>query len=126
MAKISKRSLSDVHKQERGWGREHWIENLPEYCGKILVIDPGKRGSLHFHKNKKETMFVENGILNLRLIDTETAQEYVEILNTGDSILIEPGQPHQIINGSTVSSLILIEFSTFHEENDSKRLQKGD
>jgi len=118
--------MTEVHYQPRGWGGEYWIENLPEYCGKVLVIEPGKRGSLHFHKKKKETMMVSEGTLNLRMIDTDTAQEYTVELTTGDSILIEPGQPHQIINSSFDDRLVVIEFSTTHEEDDSRRLQKGD
>lgn len=125
MARIKRRSISDVHFQARGWGREYWIENIQEYCGKILVVDPQKRGSLHFHKNKKETMLVQSGVLKLRLIDTDSGSEYFEVLHPGDSILIPPCQPHQIIN-DTHDELRIIEFSTFHEEEDSKRLQKGD
>lgn len=125
MAKIEKRKLNEVHYQKRGWGCEYWIENISEYCGKILVVDPGKKGSLHFHKNKKETMLVKSGVLKLRLIDTDLGSEYEVVLMEGDSILIPPGQPHQIING-TNTLLEVIEFSTFHEEDDSKRLQKGD
>ncbi len=126
MAEVKKRSLYQVHHQQRGWGKEIWIENIPEYCGKILLVDPMKRGSLHFHFNKKETMFVESGNATIRFIDTETAKEYFVDLFEGDSILIEPGQPHQIINNHSTNVLRLFEFSTIHSETDSKRLVKGD
>jgi mannose-6-phosphate isomerase-like protein (cupin superfamily) len=125
MAIVKKRLESDLHHQQRGWGEEIWIENLSEYCGKILLVDVGKRGSLHFHFNKKETMWVELGQATIRFIDTDTAKEYHVILNQNESILIEPGQPHQIINSGSCT-LRLFEFSTLHEETDSKRLQKGD
>jgi mannose-6-phosphate isomerase-like protein (cupin superfamily) len=126
MARISKRTLAERHIQARGWGREHWIENLPEYCGKILVIDPGKRGSFHFHQNKMETMLVIKGAMRLRLLDTDTAEEYFQVLIENESILLKPGQPHQIINDYSDEELVVIEFSTIHEETDSKRIQKGD
>ncbi len=126
MARITKRTLADRHQQDRGWGREHWIENMPEYCGKILVVKPAKRGSLHFHHNKKETMLVISGAMRIRLVDTETAEEYEQILFKDESILIEQGQPHQICNLMDTEDLVLVEFSTIHEETDSKRLQKGD
>lgn len=126
MARLTKRALNDVHKQDRGWGREHWIENIPEYCGKILVINPGKKGSLHFHVNKKETMLVNSGRMLLRLIDADTAQEYFLEFGPGDSVLIPQAQAHQIINPDQETELVLIEFSTIHEESDSRRLQKGD
>ncbi len=125
MAKVMKCGVEKLHHQKRGWGEEIWIENIPEYCGKILLVDVGKRGSLHFHFNKKETMWVEAGQATIRFIDTVTAEDYSVVLDPGDSLLIEPGQPHQIINtGEGV--LRLFEFSTKHEESDSKRIQKGD
>jgi mannose-6-phosphate isomerase-like protein (cupin superfamily) len=126
MARVKKRSERDLHHQARGWGHEVWIENIPEYCGKILLVDPSKRGSLHFHRVKKETMFVESGQARIRFIDTDTAQEYFVDLEPGDSVLIEPGQPHQIINPNPHQTLRLFEFSTEHHEEDSRRIQKGD
>lgn len=114
-----------MHHQTRGWGHELWIENRSDYCGKILFVEVGKRGSLHFHLKKTETMYVEQGSAKLRMIDTDTAQEYFVELGQGDSILIEPGQPHQIINDG-FETLRLFEFSTTHFEDDSRRLQKGD
>jgi mannose-6-phosphate isomerase-like protein (cupin superfamily) len=126
MARITKRTLGDVHFAPRGWGHEYWIENRPDYCGKILVIAPGKRGSLHFHVKKTETMLVTRGAMILRLIDPETAQEYEQVLGQNDSILIPAGQVHQIINANTDQRLELIEFSTQHFEDDSRRVQKGD
>lgn len=123
MAKIEKKTLSVTYCKQRNWGWEYWVENLPEYCGKILHIINGCRGSLHFHINKLETMLLNFGKVQLRLIDTETAEEYFVELNPGDSIKIPRGQPHQII---ALEESEIIEFSTFHDENDSKRLQKSD
>lgn len=126
MAKLIKRAERELHHQPRGWGEEIWIENCPEYCGKILLVEPGKRGSLHFHRQKKETMYVESGRAEIKYIDTDSAQEYILELGPGDSILIEPGQPHQIHNPSETEVLRLFEFSTVHREDDSRRLRKGD
>lgn len=123
MARVTKRSIEQVHHQPRGWGAEFWIENLPDYCGKILVILKGKRGSLHFHMDKLETMLLVEGRVNLRMIDPADGQEYFVELEKGDSILIPRGQVHQIIG---VESSKIIEFSTTHEESDSYRVQKGD
>ena len=126
MARLTKRFPMEHHIQPRGWGHERWIENLPEYCGKQLVIDPGKRGSLHFHVNKTETMWVTSGTMTIRLVDTDTGEEYPLILAVGDSLLLRPGQPHQICNEDPDNPLVLIEFSTTHEETDSRRVRKGD
>ena len=37
------------------WGYEIWIENNEKYCGKHLHVVPGKKCSVHYHKDKKET-----------------------------------------------------------------------
>lgn len=123
MAQLKKRTTDDVHFQKRGWGWEKWIENMPEYCGKILHINKGKKGSLHFHMNKMETMLLTMGSVCLMFIDPDTAAEYFVYLDVGDSILIPRGQVHQII---AIEESEIIEFSTIHEETDSHRVRKGD
>jgi len=123
MAQLKKKTLGETYRHERGWGYEIWIENLPEYCGKILHLYKGKKGSLHFHINKLETMHLRNGEIQLRFIDPEKGTEYTVDLHPGDSIQIPRGQPHQII---AIEDSDLFEFSTLHEENDSHRIQKGD
>lgn len=125
MAQIEKRGEHQVYRHDRGWGYELWYENLPEYCGKRLVIFPGKKGSFHFHVKKLETMLVIAGVMKLRLADPAKGEEYFQELHPGDSIRIPRGQPHQIICASG-QNLELIEFSTKHEEEDSYRIQKGD
>lgn len=124
MAKIEKKSLIQTYTKLRGWGTEFWIENMPEYCGKILVVSPNKKGSLHFHKNKMETMLVQQGNMRLRLIDPADGSEYFQDLEVDDSIKIPQAQVHQICAGP--EGCTIIEFSTIHEEDDSYRVQKGD
>lgn len=123
MARISKKSFAGTYTHKRGWGYEKWIENIPEYCGKILHVEGGKKGSLHFHMNKTETMYLQNGRINLILVDSDKGEEYTVELFPGDSILIPRGQVHQICALETSD---LFEFSTIHEEKDSIRIRKGD
>ena len=49
-------------KIEKGWGYELiWATN-EKYCGKIMVFEKvGSKFSLHFHKEKDESWFVNNG-----------------------------------------------------------------
>lgn len=124
MKKIKKIPRDEAYHHQRGWGWEVWIENMPEYCGKILHIKKGKKGSLHFHRDKLETMMLSFGLIELVLIDPETGVEYKEILNVpGDSIKIPRGQVHQIC---ALDESEIIEFSTEHKESDSFRVRKGD
>lgn len=123
MAKVKRRTKGELHYQKRGWGGELWIENIPEYCGKILEIDEGKRGSLHFHMDKTETMYILEGWVALIFIDPDTGKEYEMNMLPGDSVLIPRGQVHQIIG---IDKSRILEVSTVHQESDSYRVQKGD
>jgi mannose-6-phosphate isomerase-like protein (cupin superfamily) len=122
MSKISKKSYEKTYTSKHSWGFEKWIENIPEYCGKLLLINEGRFSSMHFHMDKKETMFLNRGDVTLKLIDPEDGTEYNVRLFTGDSILIPQGQPHQIIANEESE---LIEFSTTHFDSDSFRIYKG-
>jgi mannose-6-phosphate isomerase-like protein (cupin superfamily) len=124
MAKLVKVAICDKFQKPRGWGWEYWLENMPEYCAKVLHVFKGKRGSLHFHKDKKETMMLSKGYVQLRMVDPETGSEYsIYLEHVGDSVTIPPAQVHQIIG---LEESEIVEFSTIHDEKDSYRVQKGD
>jgi len=123
MAILKKTTREDTYTHKRGWGEELWIENLDDYCGKILFLEAGKRGSMHYHMKKMETMYLQDGIVDIDFIDAETGVKYIVHLYPGDSIRIPRGQAHQII---ALEDSNLFEFSTKHEEEDSYRVWKGD
>lgn len=115
-------SLNDIH--PKGWGYEKWIVNKPEYCGKLLFFNKGKRCSWHFHKLKDEVFYLQSGKLVLKYSDDEDIQNAKElILNAGDSFHIYVGLKHQMI---ALEDSELFEFSTQHFEHDSYRIEKGD
>lgn len=122
MAKIEKTESGKHFVKQRGWGYEVWVENCNEYCGKVLVLKKGKKCSMHFHMDKKETMFLFDGKVLIKIIDPETGSPYEVFLKPGDSILIDRGTVHQII---AVENSRLVEFSTMHKEEDSYRIEKG-
>ena len=115
-----KESLHAYNRHEKTWGYELWIANHDEYCGKLLYIKKLKSTSMHFHVDKLETMYVARGTLVLDLIDPETGEEYVELLECGDSIDIPCGQPHRL--RASVDDCTVYEFSTHHEDADSYRV----
>lgn len=123
MAKLNKVPVASTFVKHRGWGYELWIENRPEYCGKLLHVDGGKRGSSHFHMKKSETMYLQSGCVELELVDPELGEPYSIFLGPGESLFIPAGQVHQIIAHRDSD---LFEFSTQHEESDSYRVKKGD
>lgn len=134
-----KKSLNDIKYIEKGWGYELWLENKPEYCSKILVVEKDKRFSMHYHKLKDETFFLQDGMVEIAyyenpLIDhllTKWEDLYkldgisidIEVLNPGDSFHIPVGMRHSV---KGLFSSKIFEFSTQHFDSDSYRILKGD
>ena len=108
---------------EKGWGKEIIFVNNSEYCGKILCFNKGKKFSMHYHIQKKETWYVAKGKFILNWIDTESGTNYCEYLNIGDVITNERGEPHQLI---ALEDSEVFEVSTRHYDEDSFRIYKGD
>lgn len=105
------------------WGYEEIRANEPEYCGKVLVIKPGYRCSLHYHKIKKETFSVLDGSVLLEQRDIRGVP-FEEVLYPGDSRTIWPGTQHRF-QSATNSPASLLEFSTHHEDSDSYRITES-
>ena len=107
----------------KGWGNELIIENNEMYCGKLLKFKGGCKFSMHYHMDKDETWYVEDGEFNYRWIDTETAEMNETELKVGDVVRQRPGQPHQL---RALTDGVIFEVSTHHEDSDSYRVIKGD
>ena len=108
----------------KGWGFERWIVNKPEYYGKLLFFDAGKRCSWHFHKLKDEVFYLQSGCISLSYSEEDDLENaHTTILNPGDSFHVYTGLRHQM---RAVLDSELFEFSTEHFDSDSYRLVKGD
>ena len=107
----------------KGWGNELIIENNEMYCGKLLRFKGGFKFSMHYHMDKDETWYVEEGEFLYRWIDTETAEIHEEKLTEGDVVRQRPGQPHQL---EALTDGRIFEVSTHHEDSDSYRVIPGD
>ena len=108
---------------EKGWGKEIIFVNNSEYCGKILCFNKGKRFSMHYHIQKKETWYVAKGKFILNWIEMNNGTKYSEYLNVGDVITNERGEPHQLV---ALEDSEVFEVSTRHYDEDSYRINKGD
>lgn len=117
----SKKLQSEI--VQKGWGKEIIFVNNPEYCGKILCFNKGKRFSMHYHLQKKETWYVAKGKFLLHWIETENGVSHSEYLNVGDVITNDRGEPHQVV---ALEDSELFEVSTRHYDEDSFRMWKGD
>jgi len=109
---------------EKGWGYERWIVNKPEYCGKLLFFEQGKRCSWHYHEKKDEVFYLQSGQMLVKYAEHDNLNEAEEIiLNPGDNFYIFTGLRHQMI---ALKDSELFEFSTEHFDEDSIRVVKGD
>jgi D-lyxose ketol-isomerase len=132
----------------KGWGYEDWIDNNSLYCGKDLFIKKDKKLSLHYHKLKTETFFVQSGSVRLvvyldisldkhftnwyefeKIIQKNLQNNFnyrdLEVLNLvpGDSFQVPVGLRHTLF--ANLDSHVY-EFSTEHSDDDSYRIIKGD
>lgn len=112
---------SEVH--PKGWGKEEWIINCPDYCMKFLDFKKGSKGSMHFHVSKHETWYISDGKILLHCINTDNAQKSQVILSQGDIVDIPRLNPHQV---EALEDSRIIEVSTQHFEDDSYRVIAGD
>jgi mannose-6-phosphate isomerase-like protein (cupin superfamily) len=112
-------------KVDKGWGFELiWATN-EKYCGKIMVFDKkGAKFSMHFHREKDETWFVNAGAFILRYIDTKTAVTHEQVLKEGDVWRNPPLQPHQL--EALQAGSMIFEVSTPDSIEDNFRILPGD
>lgn len=110
---------------KKGWGYEIiWATN-DLYCGKILVFEKaGSKFSMHFHKEKDETWFVNSGKFLLKWVDTETASLQQKVLVEGETWHNPPLMPHQL--EAILPNSMIYEVSTPDSVEDNYRIIPGD
>jgi mannose-6-phosphate isomerase-like protein (cupin superfamily) len=101
------------------WGYENIIVNTDLYCGKIIHVNAGKRGSFHYHKIKDETFYLLKGKVEINYSLTDEFYTDTIILNEGDKFYLPPGLRHQIVG---IEDSDIIEFSTKDMDEDSYRV----
>ncbi len=107
----------------KGWGSEFIWATTDQYCGKFLSFNSGAKFSMHFHRDKDETWYVQNGRFIVRWIDTNTAETHEKLLHDGSVWHNPPCQPHQLI---CVEAGTIIEVSTPDSTEDNYRVIPGD
>ena len=75
---------------------------------------------MHYHLLKKETWYIQSGSFQFNWINIEEGLHDSRVLTVGDTVLIERGQPHQLI--SLEENSIVFEVSTQHFDEDSYRI----
>jgi quercetin dioxygenase-like cupin family protein len=101
---------------EKIWGHEEWIINNHAYCGKKLVFKAGYQCSMHHHKIKDETFYLQTGKI---ILETEfNGKQEARVMTPGDRARMIPTMWHRI---TAIEPSEVFEFSTFHMEEDSYR-----
>jgi D-glycero-beta-D-manno-heptose 1-phosphate adenylyltransferase len=110
---------------EKVWGKECWIVNNNLYCAKILQIKPGYACSIHYHKNKTETLTVVSGqcdseIYKFQENPPKKILDVYRCMEEGHQITLSPNVVHRF---SSERGCTILEISTHHEDTDSFRLE---
>lgn len=114
----------EMNHVDKGWGWERWICNGPEYCGKLLFFNKGKKCSWHVHRLKDEVFYLQSGKMVVKYSEKDDLKNAETIiLNPGENFHVYRGLRHQMI---ALEDSELFEFSTQHFDSDSYRLIKGD
>ena len=100
------------------WGHELIWALTDRYCGKILVIEAGRRLSLQRHERKDESIYVMSGRMLLYLEDDAGKVAAME-LGPGDGAHVPIGRIHRY---EAIERVELLEVST-PEIDDVIRLE---
>ena len=103
---------------EKPWGHELIWALTDRYCGKVLVIETGKRLSLQRHLKKDESILVMSGRLRLHLEDDHGTVRQLD-LGPGEHRHVPTGRIHRY---EAIERCELIEVST-PELDDVVRLE---
>ncbi|WP_458405216.1 sugar phosphate nucleotidyltransferase [Methanobrevibacter sp.] len=91
------------NKIDKPWGYEKVLIYTEKYLTKELYLKEGYKTSMHYHKQKDETMYIISGA---GYIEFEDRKEY---FSKNDSIRIEPNVVHSIV---ATENTVLHEVST--------------
>ena len=117
MPKISK-SLKEVDKY---WGNMKTLFEGEDYTIKRIYMNAGTQSSLEYHVKKKESYYIESGILKVG-IRIGRAENKSLILEEGDVFHIPVGLMHMRI---ALTDCVIIECSTKDDDGDSHIVEDG-
>lgn len=108
---------------EKGWGNEVIFATNDKYCGKLLNFNTGAKFSMHFHSVKDESWYILTGKFIVKVIDTNTSEQFDIELEPGNTWHNKPLMPHQLI---CIEEGTIIEVSTPDSVEDNYRVLPGD
>jgi mannose-6-phosphate isomerase len=106
-----------MRRVDKPWGYELIWAHTDRYVGKLLHIDAGGKLSRQYHKVKDETLFVQDGQMDLEIGKGDEIE--TRRMTKGDAIHITPGMIHRMV---AVTDVDVMEVST-PELDDVVRLE---
>ena len=100
--------LAAPRRVDKPWGYELIWALTDRYCGKLIVIETGRRLSLQYHEQKEESLLVLAGRLLLHLED-DSGSVTTRELGAGDAAHVSVGRRHRF---EALDRVELIEVST--------------
>jgi mannose-6-phosphate isomerase-like protein (cupin superfamily) len=94
---------------DKPWGHELIWALTDEYCGKLLVVNPGQSLSLQFHREKDESWLVQSGRAKLELSRAGDAVLKEEVVGPGAAFRFVPGTVHRV---TALEETTILEVST--------------
>ena len=108
MSGVGEDGAGTVRTVPKPWGHERIWALTDRYCGKVLVIETGKRLSLQYHEQKDESILVLSGRLLLHLADEDGTVRARE-LGPGEACRVPVGVVHRY---EAIERVELLEVST--------------
>jgi mannose-6-phosphate isomerase len=109
--------LTPTRRVEKPWGYELIWAQTERYVGKLLHINQGHKLSLQYHRQKDETIHLQNGRV-LLVVDEGTGLMEIE-LKPGQSYHVRPLTKHRMV---ALTDCDVLEVST-PELDDVVRLE---
>ena len=104
------RFASELRRVDKPWGHELIYGLTDRYCGKLLFVRAGEELSLQFHREKDETMYVQEGRVELEIGEPGRLPES-EVVGAGRAFRIPPGTVHRV---RALDDAVILEVSTPH------------
>jgi mannose-6-phosphate isomerase-like protein (cupin superfamily) len=93
---------------DKPWGHELIWALTDRFCGKVIVIETGRRLSLQYHEAKDEAIYVSSGRLLLHL-ENDDGEMTARELGPGEAAHVAVGRRHRF---EAIERVELVEVST--------------
>jgi len=80
---------------EKPWGYELVWAHSENYVGKLIFVRAGEELSLQFHTEKDETVYVQEGKIEIEISEPGVRVPESEVVTAGAAFRIRPGVIHR-------------------------------